>query len=301
MSKITVIGSTNIDLVAKAKRLPATGETVIGEAFQIFHGGKGANQAVGVARLGGDVRFITKIGADQFGQQARENQLRYGIAPDFILQDEQAPTGVALIEVDERGQNRIVVVPGANARLTVSDLEKLRPALETSDVILIQLEIPLETVGYILKTGRRANAAVILNPAPAHELPQDFFGAISVITPNETEAAAMTSLPAMQLTAIAEALRRKGVGTVVLTLGEQGAFFQSADESGEVPTWKMKAVDTTAAGDAFNAGLAVALAEGQKLPSAVRFANAVAALSVTKMGAQPSMPTRSDVEKLLAA
>jgi len=299
--KITVIGSTNIDLVVKAEQLPAVGETVLGETFQIFHGGKGANQAVGAARLGGDVRFITKIGADPFGQQARDNLAGYGIAPDFILRDEQAPTGVALIEVDARGQNRIVVAPGANARLTVADLEEMRHVLESSDVILVQLEIPLETVGYILQTGRRANAMVILNPAPAQELPQEFFCNVSVITPNETEASAMTSLPATQVAAIAEALRRKGVGTVVLTLGEQGAFFQSANERGEVPAWKMHAVDTTAAGDAFNAGLAVALAEGRNLPSAVRFANAVAALSVTKMGAQPSMPARSDVEKLLAS
>lgn len=299
MAEITVVGSTNIDLVATTDNLPKTGETVIGRDFQIFPGGKGANQAVGVARLGGHVNFISKIGFDDFGDRALENLQNYGVKTDYILREKSAPTGIALIEVEHSGQNRIVVVPGANARLTKADIGKFRHVLERSDVVLVQLEIPLETAGYVLEAGRRAHATVILNPAPAHDLPDSFFPNISIITPNETEASALTHLATNNVEKLALALRKKGVENVVLTLGSKGAYFQSNAERGEVPTWRMDAIDTTAAGDAFNAGLAVALAEGQSLKQAILFANAVGALSVTKMGAQPSMPGREDVLKLL--
>ncbi len=301
MSEITVIGSTNVDLVATTKKMPETGETVIGEKFHIYPGGKGANQAVGVARLGGKVNFITRIGDDDFGRTALENLEKYGVNTEYVLRDDEAPTGVALIEVDNQGQNRIVVVPGANARLSEENIQKFHRVIEKSDVVMVQLEIPLQTVGYILKFGRRSHANVILNPAPAHHLPDDFFPNVSVITPNETEAAALTRLPGARFHDMAQALRKKGVENVVITIGSKGAYLQTSEESQEIPTWKMKAVDTTAAGDAFNAGLAVALAEGRPMAQSVKFANAVGALSVTKNGAQPSMPNKEEVENLMRA
>ncbi|MCU0642734.1 MAG: ribokinase [bacterium] len=299
MPIITVIGSTNTDLVAKVPRFPATGETIKGTTFQIFSGGKGANQAVAAARLGAQVNFITKIGNDNFGKRELANLKRNGVNTDCVIIDEQHPTGVALIEVDDSGSNRIVVVPGANHYLTREDIFPIKYRIENSDVVLVQLEIPMATVGYALELGAKSKAVVILNPAPADDIPADFYHNISIITPNETEAALLTKLQPEHVDRIAESLLKKGVNKIVITLGEKGAYFRNATKSGEVAAFQVEPVDTTAAGDAFNAGLAVAIAEGLSLKNSILFANATAALSVTTLGAQSSMPTRAQVERLL--
>ena len=299
MPIVTVVGSTNTDLVIKTPRLPNAGETVKGTGFQIFPGGKGANQAVAAARLGAEVNFITKIGRDDFGNQALANFKREGIKTDYILVDKNNPSGVALIEVDQTGQNRIVISPGANGNLTVDDIKPIKYVIKNSDVILLQLEIPLETVGYITEIGCTSGAIVILNPAPAEKIPLKFYQNISIITPNQTEATSLTGLESGKYDEIGDWLRQKGVDTVIITLGQKGAYYKSATNRGEVSGFTVKAIDTTAAGDAFNAALAVAIGEGSLLQDAIRFANAAGALAVTTMGAQPSMPKRSDVEKFL--
>lgn len=299
MPIVTIVGSTNTDLVIKAPHLPAIGETVKGNDFQIFPGGKGANQAVAALRLGAEVNFITKIGRDDFGNKALSNFRNEGIKTDYILFDEHRPSGTALIEVDNEGQNRIVISPGANDNLTVDDIKPIKHILENSDVLLVQLEIPIATVRYVMEVGANSGSIVILNPAPADLIPDEFFPNISIITPNQTEAALITGLKSEQYDEISDWLRGKGVDTVIITLGEKGAYFKSENDRGEVAGFKVKAIDTTAAGDAFNAGLAVAIAEGYSIRHAIRFASAAGALAVTKMGAQPSIPTRGDVEKFL--
>jgi ribokinase len=299
MPIVTVVGSTNTDLVIKTPRLPNAGETVKGTGFQFFPGGKGANQAVAAARLGAEVNFITKIGRDDFGNQALANFKHEGIKTDYILVDENNSSGVALIEVDQTGQNRIVISPGANGNLTVDDIKPIKHVIENSDVLLLQLEIPLETVGYVMEIGASAGAIVILNPAPAEKIPIKFYQHISIVTPNQTEATLLTGLESGQYDEIADWLRQKGVNTAIITLGQKGAYYKSTTDRREVPGFQVKAIDTTAAGDAFNAGLAVAIGEGCLLRDAICFANAAGALAVTKMGAQPSMPKRSDVENFL--
>jgi ribokinase len=300
MPVVTVVGSTNTDLVINTPRLPQAGETVKGTHFHIFPGGKGANQAVAASRLGAEVNFISKIGRDDFGKSALANFIREGIRTDYILIDEKHHSGVAFIEVDQQGQNRIIIASGANGNLTIEDIEPLRHVIENADVILVQLEIPIATVGYVLEVAARSNVLVILNPAPAEPLPENFYQNLNIITPNETEAALLTGLDVSSYPAMAKAFQLKGVDSAIITLGEKGAYFISNDNEGEVAAFKAKPVDTTAAGDAFNAGLAVALAEGKLMKDAIVFANAVAALSVMKMGAQPSMPFREDVERFLA-
>jgi ribokinase len=299
MPIITVVGSTNTDLVVKVPRLPLAGETIKGTDFQVFSGGKGANQAVAAARLGAHVNFITKIGSDNFGKRELANLKQNGISTNYVIIDEHHPTGVALIEVDDLGRNRIVVIPGANHQLTPEDIHPIKHVFENSDVVLVQLEIPMSTVGYALAAGAKSNAVVILNPAPAEEIPDAFYFNIAILTPNETEAALLTNMQPAHIDKMADALLKKGLDKVIITLGERGAYFKDAIESGEAGAFRVEPVDTTAAGDAFNAGLAVAIAEGLSFKDALKFANATAALSVTRMGAQPSLPTRDEVETLL--
>ena len=299
MPIVTVVGSTNTDLVIKIPRLPKTGETVKGTDFQIFPGGKGANQAVAASRLGAEVNFITKIGQDHFGNNALENFQREGIKTDYIIIDDKYPSGVALIEVDDDGQNRIVISPGANGNLKADDITPIKHVIENSDVVLVQMEIPIETVGYVIEVGTASGSIVILNPAPAEKIPAHFFQNIAIITPNETEAALLTDLKPTLYGAICDSLRAKGVPNSIITLGDNGVYFRTDTDRGEVPAFNVKPVDTTAAGDAFNAGLAVAIAEGYSTREAIQFANAAGALSVIRMGAQPSMPKRHDVETFL--
>ncbi len=296
---IIVIGSSNTDLIVRAVNLPAAGETVLGGDLTTAPGGKGANQAVAAARLGAPVTFVARLGQDMFGQQAAAGLAAEGLDLTYLLRDEAAPSGVALIVVDAAGQNLIAVAPGANGRLTPADVAAAQPALAAARVMLLQLEIPLATVLAAARAGRAAGLIVILNPAPAQPLPPELYPLLDYLTPNEHEAAALTGQadPA----AAAQVLLQWGVRAVVITLGAEGALVATGPGAGErVPGFSVTAVDTTAAGDAFNGGLAVALAQGAALPTAVRYAHAVAALSVTRPGAQPSLPTAAEVAAFLS-
>jgi ribokinase len=296
-SHIIVIGSSNTDMIVPAARLPLPGETVLGGDLVLAAGGKGANQAVAAARVGGAVTLVARVGSDMFGAAALENFKREGLDTRFVIQDPTAPSGVALIVVGSGGQNIIAVAPGANGRLTPADVAQAQPALAQAQVMVLQLEIPLETVLFAAQAGRAAGLRVLLNPAPAQPLPAELYALIDVLTPNESEAMLLTGAATPE--AAAHALLERGVKTVIVTLGEAGALVATGDGMTLVPGFKVEVVDTTAAGDAFTGGLAVALARGDALPEAVRFAHAVAALSVTRLGAQPSLPAAAEVEAFL--
>jgi len=301
-SRIVVVGSSNTDMIIKAHRIPKPGETVIGGEFSIAAGGKGANQAVAAARAGGKVSLVARVGDDMFGQQAVEGFRSDSIDIRHVLQDSDAPSGVALIFVDEGGENSIAVASGANARLTSSDVLAARDLITSADVLVTQLETPLSTVQAAAELAHEANVRVILNPAPAQPLGEEILRHVSVLTPNETEAELLTGIEVTDdagAEAAAETLAAMGVGAILITLGPRGAFILDADHRGLVPGFEVEAVDTTAAGDVFNGALAVALGEGRSLAQAARFANAAAALSVTKLGAQPSAPTREEIEGFL--
>jgi len=297
--RIVVIGSSNTDMVVKSARIPAPGETVLGGEFVMAAGGKGANQAVAAARLGADVTFVARVGDDLFGRTAIKNFRRENIVTEYIAKDPRKPSGVALILVDDRGENIISVAPGANGELSPNDVRKAQPAIERADVILIQLEIPLPTVREAVKVGSKSGARVILNPAPAQALDDELLSGVDVLTPNETEIELLTGQKVRdsgdRLKA-AQKLQSRGVKTVVMTLGSAGSFLVSQGDALVVPTVKIVPVDTTAAGDAFNGALAVALAEGQGLQESVRFANLAGAFAATRLGAQPSLPTRDELE-----
>jgi len=300
--RIVVVGSSNTDMVIKLDRLPRPGETVIGGEFLTAAGGKGANQAVAAARAGGMVSFIARVGRDSLGDEAIEGFVRDRIDVSRVTRDAKAPTGAALIFVAKDGENSIAVASGANDRLTPADISRARPLLERARVVLMQLETPIATVDAAARIAQANGALVILNPAPARQLPAALLGRISLLTPNEVEAELLTGIRATNASSAERAvvrLRRRGVKAVVLTLGRQGALV--ADERGirRVPGFKVAAVDTTAAGDIFNGALAVGITEGRELDDAVRFANAAAAISVTRWGAQPSAPTRRAIERFL--
>lgn len=302
--RILVIGSSNTDMIIQLPRLPRPGETLLGGRFSIAAGGKGANQAVAAARAGGQVTFIGRVGCDMFGDRAVSGLARDGINVDYVVRDPTQPSGVALIFVARNGQNSIAVAPGANARLCSADLLRAGPAFAGAQVLLMQLETPLPTVQAAARLAARHGVRLILNPAPARPLPRTLLRQVDVLTPNETEAEWLTGVRVTNQTTAARAarkLRALGPRTVVITLGPAGAWVCTADAEFHVPTFKVKAVDTTAAGDVFNGALAVALAEGLPLAEAVRFANAAGALSVTKLGAQPSTPTRRQIQRLLAS
>jgi ribokinase len=300
MAEIVVIGSTNTDMVVKTAYLPKPGETLMGGEFFMNPGGKGANQAVAAARLGGKVSFITKIGRDVFGDESLDNFKKVGINTEYVLVDEQTPSGVALINVDEQAENVIVVAPGANAHLSVQDIDRAAEAIKNADIVLLQLEIPLETVEYTCKLAKQLGKKVVLNPAPATRLPDELLEGLFAITPNETETEMLTGIKITDEASTTEAgnaLRNKGVQNVIITLGSEGAFYLSLTEKMQVPGYKVKAVDTTAAGDTFNGALAVKLAAGFTIPEAIDFGNKAAALSVTRLGAQASCPSKQEVEE----
>lgn len=299
MEKIVVVGSSNTDLVIKVEKLPAPGETVIGSRFSMAPGGKGANQAVAVARLGGDVTFITKLAPDMFGNELYSRLVKEKINPEYIVRNAAEPSGVALIYVDRKGGNTIAVAPGANGTLVKDTIDQVEKELAEARYVLMQLEIPVETVDYVAHLACRNRSRVILNPAPATRLPDDLYRKLYLITPNETEAESLTGLPVKtreDMEKAAGILLDKGVENVVITLGAQGSFLKSRTESRLVSARKVTAVDTTAAGDVFNGALVVALSEGRDLAAAVEFATRASAISVTRNGAQPSIPYRHEVD-----
>jgi len=295
---ILVVGSLNMDLVLRVARLPRPGETVLGEAYETHPGGKGANQAVAAARLGGRVRMLGRIGEDGFGRTLKASLAQEGVDVTWV-QETPGPSGAAFILVDPTGQNQIAVAPGANARLAPGDLPET--AFREAEVLLLQLEIPLETVAQAVALGRKAGSRILLNAAPAQKLPPAIWQGVDLLLVNEVEAAqlAESSPPRTPEEALDLARRlRELVPQVVLTLGGQGAVWSGEEES-HLPAFAVRAVDATAAGDAFAGALAVALAEGMSMRAALRFASAAGALATTRPGAQPSLPFRSEVEALL--
>ncbi|MCP4540954.1 MAG: ribokinase [Chloroflexi bacterium] len=299
---ITVVGSLNMDLVARSPRIPQPGETIIGSDFGTVPGGKGANQAVAAARLGAQVSMVGRVGNDTFAGPLLENLAAANVDHRFVIQDPEAATGVALIVVDDAGQNSIVVASGANMRLSPTDVDKVEAVIANADVLLLQLETPLETVVRAAEVARAHKVTVVLNPAPARPLPVELLAMVDVLIPNESETALLTGLPIgnqAEVEVAALALRESGVGIVILTLGKRGALLTQEQEITHIPAFDVTPIDTTAAGDAFVSGFAVALAEGQTLTEAVRWGNAAGGLATTKMGAQPSLPTRQDLERLL--
>lgn len=301
---IYVVGSSNTDMVVKAERLPSPGETVIGGSFLMNPGGKGANQAVAASRLGGRVTFVASVGNDIFGQQALQQFEREKINTDFIATNIDHPSGVALINVDARGENSIAVAPGANAHLSTAMVEEAFQSIEGPAILLLQLEIPLDTVEYAIEYSSDMKAKVVLNPAPAHQLSEHAFRNIFVITPNESEAELLTGIRITDLESIqaaAATLHEKGVPNVVITLGSRGAYLSNDTTRQVIEAPSVAAIDTTAAGDCFSGALAVALSEDQPLDEAVAFACTAASISVTRMGAQSSLPYRKEVDGLVSA
>ncbi len=299
---ITVFGSINMDLVTHTARLPLPGETVAGRGFFTAPGGKGANQAVACARLGAVTRLVGRVGDDPFGAELRAGLLAAGVDATGVLTT-PGPSGIAMIAVDDAARNTIIVVPGANGTVGAVDASRLDVALVGARVLLLQLELPLDAVVAAARAARRPAVPVILDPAPARELPAVLYRLADIITPNLSEAATLVGFPLTSDAAIIEAarvLRGRTGGTVVITLGERGALLLAGNEPLFVPPFPVQAVDSVAAGDAFNAGLAVALAEGRPLREAVRWASAAGALAVTRPGAQQAMPTRAEVLAMLS-
>lgn len=297
MKKIIVIGSANTDMVVKTNKLPLPGETVIGGEFFMNAGGKGANQAVAAARLGADVTLVAKVGSDIFGHQTIAGLKKEGIDTHYVFIDETAPSGTALITVNNEGENCIVVAPGANAKLLPVDMEVVT-ILDEAEIILLQLEIPMETIEWIAKNVKSGKPKVILNPAPAHNLSNELLRGLFLITPNETEAAILTGVQVHDEKTASEAadfLQKKGVQNVVVTMGKQGAYLQTDTVKIMIAAPVVKPIDTTAAGDTFSAAIAVGIAEEMNWESAVRFACKAASVSVTRMGAQASVPFRKEI------
>ena len=304
MKKILVVGSSNTDLIIKVPEIPRPGETLLGGEFRTVPGGKGANQAVAASRAGGKVVFIASVGDDAYGAEAIRGYKLDNIDTTHIKVCRNTPSGVALITVSASGENSIAVASGANMKLEPGDLEDARGAFDEADVMLIQLEIPLETVTKAVALCREFNTTVILNPAPATGLPDNILAGTHIITPNETEAEMLTGITVKDTRSAGEAadkLHRRGIRTVIITLGASGAFISDSDTKVRrlVPGYQVDAEDTTAAGDVFNGQLAVTLTEGKSLEESVRTANAAAALSVQKMGAQSSIPGRKETGNFL--
>lgn len=299
---ITVVGSANTDMVIKTPKLPLPGETILGGDFLMNPGGKGANQAVAASRLKGDVTLVAKTGNDIFGTQAKKHFREEKLNTDFLFTDPSSPSGIALITVDDHAENCIVVSPGANARLIRTDINLAKEAILSAEIVLMQLEIPLDTVCYTTEMAFIAGKKVILNPAPAQPLPDELLKMLYLITPNETELELLTGLqvtnPESAETA-ARILLGKGVRVVVVTMGSLGALLVTPALCKLIPSFPVKAVDTTAAGDCFNGALAVAIAEGSDLERAILFANRAASISVTRMGAQASAPYRHEIDAIV--
>jgi ribokinase len=300
--RIVVVGSVNTDMVVKGKRLPGPGETVSGGTFLMAGGGKGANQALAAARLGAEVTLVAKVGRDTLGDQAIENFRREGILTDCILQSGDEATGVALILVDAAGENLISVASGANHALTPDEIDRQADRIRGADMLMLQLETPLDTVLRAAQIASEAGVPVILNPAPAAPLPDKLLACATYLTPNETETELLTGVPVRDEKSAQQAAERllaAGTRHVIVTLGAKGAQMTDSTRTVLVPSTPVDAVDTTAAGDAFNGGLAWALAGGMELEKAVRQACLVGALSATRLGAQPSLPTKNELDRFV--
>jgi len=299
MSKIIVVGSSNVDLTAKVTALPRPGETVGGAVLVQANGGKGANQAVSAGRLGGDVLFITCVGNDAHGLMLKEQFDRDGIDTSMMKFTSNSATGVALIYVDEKGENCIAVAPGANDELLPADIDKARPYFETAEYLLLQLEIPMDTVEHAVELAAECGVKVILNPAPMFPLSDKLLSGLWLITPNETEASKLTGIAIrneQDAASAAEALFAKGVKNVIITMGGSGSLVCTARERSFVPAMKVTAVDTVGAGDVYNGSLVTALSEGKSLSDAASFATKASAISVTRIGAQTSVPFREELD-----
>jgi len=297
---VYVIGSTNTDMVIKSKSLPKPGETVIGGDFFIFQGGKGANQAVAAAKLGGDVFFISKVGDDSFGKKSIEEFKKHQINTKYIKEAQGIHTGVALIMVDEKGENSIAVASGANADLKKEDVTFLKKQLKKEDIVLIQLEIPLEVVNYIIELCHKVNSRVVLNPAPFQKMNDEFLNLVDTITPNMIETHSLTGVEVTDIDSARKAAQRlleKGIKNVLITMGAQGVFYMSKNAEGHVAAKKVEVADSTAAGDTFNGAFATGLSHGMDVITCIEFANAAAAISVTRMGAQDSVPSINELDK----
>lgn len=297
-SKIVVIGSSNTDMVVRTSHFPEKGETVLGGEFMMNPGGKGANQAVAAARMGGEVVFVCKIGKDVFGSQSAELFEKEGIDVSYVLVDEENHSGVALITVDANAENTIVVASGANAHLFPKDISSVESIFSPEGFVLLQLEIPVETVRYITAAAKSKGGKVILNPAPACELPDEVFSGLYVLTPNEKEASMISGVNVQDLDSAkkaAEIIYKKGVEHVIVTMGAKGALVFDGLEYVFIEAQKVVAVDTTAAGDVFNGALVVALNEGKSIIEAAEFANKASAIAVTRLGAQASAPYRGEI------
>jgi ribokinase len=307
-ASIVVIGSLNMDFVIAVDRLPLPGETILGRNFRTIPGGKGANQAYAAAKLAGSgtvVRMLGRVGEDSFGTALKRNLAAVGVDIGAVLETKSEPTGVACIQVDDTGQNSITVAPGANGALSASDIDSERRALEGARCVLLQLEVPIEAVEAGLREARRVGATCILDPAPARALPKEILQLVDIATPNEMEACVLAGVPTGRVSVteaigLGNRIRELGVRSVIVKLGDQGCVYCGPDGTFTAPPFPVRAVDSTAAGDTFNAALAVALTEGAGVENALRFANAAAAISVTRPGAQTSAPVRAEVESLLA-
>jgi ribokinase len=299
--KIVVVGSSNVDLIIKGDKIPARGETVLGGTFYKAAGGKGANQAVAASRAGGEVSFVSCVG-DEYGDESIEGYRKDGINVDHVKKDPKVATGIALILVDKNGENSISVASGANLSLSVSDIRNAKELIRDADVLLMQLESPMDVVTEAAKIASDAGVKTILNPAPAQSLSDELLKSVSILTPNETETEILTGMSveneadALKASSI---LHKKGVEVVIITIGSKGALLATKDETKIIAGHTVEAKDTTAAGDVFNGALAVAIAENKSIDAAIRFANAAAAVSVTRMGAQPSAPTREEIDSMM--
>ncbi|MGA8941831.1 MAG: ribokinase [Thermoactinomyces sp.] len=299
MKKILVIGSFMTDLVVQTEKVPVEGETTIGKTFNRFTGGKGANQAVAAARLGGKVTMAGKLGEDDFGKEHIESLRANGIDYRSVLFDPQASTGIGNIVIDSTGNNRIIVVPGANLKLTEQEIEGMEDVIRSSDIIVLQLEIPVPTVNKAIDLANRHGKTVILNPAPAQQIDPASVNKVDYIIPNETEASVLTNMEVQSLEDAEKAsdmLLKQGYKNVIITLGDKGVVYRNRHRFEHFKPYKVKAVDTTAAGDSFIGSFAFGLSKGLSIDQAIKLAVAASALTVTKLGAQPSLPTMEEVE-----
>ena len=299
MNKVTVVGSFMYDLVATAPRRPKTGETLIGDSFGMFLGGKGANQAIAASRAGAIVSMVGRLGNDLFGDQFLEKFSEEGINTDFVIQDTENGTGVGMPLIDASGDNSIVIIPQANMALSFENIDQAESSIADSDVLVLQCEVPMEANQRAAEIANKTDTLVILNPAPACEIPDALLSLVDIITPNESETEILTGMPTEtdnQAIEAAHLLLSKGIETVILTLGSRGSFLLTKKMEKLIPAFSVKVVDTTAAGDAFCGALAASLAHGINIEKSVKIANAAGALAVTKLGAEPSLPSREEIQ-----